>query len=436
MQSQEDDQQFDCAHIDMRPCCQEILKMGRPPSYEHDVQTLWRPEVLDTIKKAVDGLSDELRELSLKIHDHPEIMFEEKFAHDTLTAFMEKHGFEVTRHYLGMETAWRASFTHSKGHGRVIGVNSEMDALPGIGHACGHNLIAVAGVGTAIAIKVALKKHNIPGTVVLLGTPAEEGGNGKGILIEKGGYDGMHACIMCHPSVGPKNSTVLGTTLALTSINVEYTGHTAHAAAAPWEGRNALDAAFLAYSSVSMLRQQIKPTHRVHGVVYGDNWAANIIPDKSRMRWYIRAPTWNEVQELRARVLKCFEAAAKASACELKIELGDVNYELRQNPVLGENFVSAAGEGLGMEIGTVGEPRASTDFGNVTYFCPALHPGYGIPTVPDGGNHTPAFTKAAASIEAHKVTMSVTKALAHTGIRVLDDDDFYKEVKDSFTASQ
>ncbi|KZS90803.1 hypothetical protein SISNIDRAFT_488094 [Sistotremastrum niveocremeum HHB9708] len=420
--------------VDLQTCCPEISKTTSKLHYTSDIEDLWRPEILETVKGAVDDLSNDLRALSLQIHGHPEVALQEKFAHDTLTKFMEGQGFEVTRHYLGMETAWRAAFTHGEGAKRVIGVNSEMDALPGIGHACGHNLIAVAGVGIAIAIRVALEKHDIPGTVVLLGTPAEESGNGKGKLIAKGAYNEMDACIMCHPTAGPENSTALGTTLALTSINIEFTGHTAHAAAAPWEGRNALDAAFLAYSSISLLRQQIKPSHRVHGVVYGDNWATNIIPDKARMRYFVRAPTSKELQELVARVSKCFGAAAKATACDADIQLGSTNHELRQNTALGDSFLAVARSGLGMEIGEVPEPGASTDFGNVTYILPALHPGYSIPTEPDGGNHTPAFAKSAASVEAHRVTMTVTKALAYIGVRVLEDDAYYQKVKDSFAS--
>ncbi|KAG8923228.1 hypothetical protein FRC00_006489, partial [Tulasnella sp. 408] len=147
-------------------------KAGKPPSYS---EPHFRPDVAKTIEEELESLSDELRELSLKIHDHPELKFEEKYAHDTLTAFMRDHGFDVTPHYLGLETAWRAAVEVGKG-GRTVGFQSEMDALPGIGHACGHNLIAIIGVGCAIAVARAIKKHDIAAKVVLLGTPAEEGG--------------------------------------------------------------------------------------------------------------------------------------------------------------------------------------------------------------------------------------------------------------------
>lgn len=242
----------------------------------------YRPEVLKTIDGALALLDPQLRELSLDIWRHPELMWEEAHAHDALTSFMSARGFAVTPHYLGLRTAWRAEYAHVSSsrspwssRPRVIGVNAEMDALPGIGHACGHNLIAVAGVGVALALKAALETHDVSGRIVLLGTPAEEGGGGKIVLSSRGAYDEMDACLMCHPSGGPLRHASLGPSLAIRTMDIEFKGHGAHAAAHPWEGRNALDAAFLAYSSIAVLRQQIRPTHRVHGIVTGKDWAPN-----------------------------------------------------------------------------------------------------------------------------------------------------------------
>jgi len=340
-----------------------------PPVYTLDLtKEIFRPEVLKYIEENVDANNEDLRDLSLKIHDNPEIRFEERKAHDAMTAFMESHGFEVQRHYLDMETAWRADFSHGKG-GRVMGVNSEMDALPGIGHACGHNLIAICGVGVALAIKAALQKFDIPGKVVLLGTPAEEGGGGKVILIERGGYKDMDACVMSHPGPGITNATGLGTSLAIQAIEVEYFGHSAHAAAAPWEGQNALDAAVLAYNAVAVLRQQIKTDHRVHGIIEGKDWAANVIPDYAKMHWIVRAPSADEVEVLKKRVVACLEAAAHATATKQKISIPAPPYnDLRQNAVLGQNYADVASQKYDMTVtlnsGSIG---GSTDFGNVTY---------------------------------------------------------------------
>ncbi|KAF8141560.1 hypothetical protein EV363DRAFT_1308441 [Boletus edulis] len=385
---------------------------------------------MTTIVTTIDTIDSALRSLSLSIHDHPELMFEEHYAHDTLTEFMESHGFLVTRHYLGLQTAWRAEFTHGKG-GRTIGVNAEMDALPLIGHACGHNLIAVSGVGVAVAIKSALLAHNVSGKVVLLGTPGEEGGAGKITLLERGGYDGMHACLMCHPSAGSPNSSSTGSCLAMQPIDVEFFGHSAHAGNAPWEGANALDAAFLAYSNVSVLRQQIKPNHRVTGIIQGCKGAANVIPDYAQMHWLLRAPDRDQLQRLSERVEACFRGAVIATGCRLKITQGKPYHDLRQNTALGRYFSQTMGNCFGMCTRQV-PFGASTDFGNVSYEMPSLHPSFAIPTQPHGGNHTPAFAISARSIEAHKVCMTVTKGLAWTGFLVLADDQFYTEVRDEY----
>ncbi|KAF8062299.1 hypothetical protein FPV67DRAFT_1421783 [Lyophyllum atratum] len=405
-------------------------KAKAAPTRPNGAEDIYRPDILEHIEATIKELDSQLRELSLDIHAHPEIRFEERHAHDVLTAFMTKHGFEVTKHY-HLDTAWLATFTHGEG-GRTIGVNSEMDALPGVGHACGHNLIAISGVGVAIAIKKALQKFNIAGKVALLGTPAEEGGSGKVILLEKGAYNDMSACLMCHPAPGPLGSVSLSSCLALERLNVEYFGHTAHAALSPWEGKNALDAAVLGYNNISALRQQLLPTHRVHGIFEGKDWAPNIIPDYAKMICYVRAPTRSELQVTLKRVLPCFEAAGLATGCEVKITIEGGTYDLRQNKALGgevANIITAKYGAVDYEWGIA---SASTDFGNVTYALPSLHPGFAIPTVKDGGNHTPGFETAAASIEAHYACLDVTKALAATGIRVLIDDEFLGKVKKAF----
>ncbi|KAF8587021.1 hypothetical protein K439DRAFT_1631146 [Ramaria rubella] len=388
-------------------------------------------DVLKTMEERVDELDADLREISLQIHDHPELGFKEEFAHDILTTFMDSHGFTVTPHYLGLSTAWRASFKHGEG-GPVLGVNSEMDALPGLGHACGHNLIAIAGVGVALGIKAALEVHNIPGEIILLGTPAEEGGGGKIILLERGGYDRMDACVMCHPGPGPESDPnfLLTSSLANDRVSVEFFGHTAHAAAAPWDGINALDAAVLSYTNISALRQQIKPTHRVHGIIEGKDWVSNVIPDYARVTYGVRAPTGRETEELATRVAACFEAAAKATGCTYEITRAKRPYvEVVQNPVLGREFTNIA-MGRYKLTQASGEAAASTDFGSISQALPSIHPAFSIPAT--AWNHTPEFANATRTPEAHTATLRTTKALAATGIRLLADPTFLKEVKDSF----
>ncbi|KZV63757.1 amidohydrolase [Peniophora sp. CONT] len=414
-------------------CCNwghDAKLAASPPSYASGDAEIYRPEVLATIEAELDKLDAALHSLNKSIHDDPELAFEERHASAALASFMAANGFTVTKAYLGLETAFRAEFQHGKG-GRTLGVNSEMDALPGIGHACGHNLIAAAGAGVAVAVKAALIKHDIPGKVVLLGTPAEEQGCGKSILIERGAYKEMDACVMCHPSAGAP-FTNSGSSLALQSFEVEYTGRNAHAGAQPWAGINALDAAVIAYTSIAALRQQVQPHCRLHGTLFGRNWAANIIPDYARMQWRARAPTWAEVQDLRDRMINCVKAGALATGCDYKIKLDDPYLDLRPNKVLADDYLKVANVRYGIPVG-YSDTSASTDFGNVTYELPALHPGFNIPTQDEvSGNHTVKFTEAAGKPEAHKAMMIVIKALAHTGFRVVEDDKFYAEIKDEF----
>ncbi|KAF9482589.1 amidohydrolase [Pholiota conissans] len=411
-----------------------LLEQEPLPSYSlkaDDTNELTRNDIGNLIDHTLDKYDAQLRVLSLRIHDHPETMFEENFAHDLLTNFMAKQGFKVTKHYLGLQTAWRAEYSQGSG-GRVIGINSEMDALKGLGHACGHNLIAISGVGVAIALKAALQaRREVSAKIVLLGTPAEESGGGKVILLERGGYEGMDACMMCHPTVGIAHSTSIGSTNAMQAISVQYFGHSAHAGNAPWEGTNALDAAFLAYSSISMLRQQMKPDHRLHGIVEGKDWLPNVIPDYSKMRWIARAPTSEEVEVLVKRVVDCLRAAAIATGCEIDVKLDVAYFDLHQNSALAQYYTDIVGNRYGLLTLQDGS-SASTDFGNVSYAFPALHPAFAIPTVPNGGNHTPGFAKASRTREAHNATMTVVRGLSLTGYRVLTDDEFFCKVKATF----
>ncbi|KAI0753276.1 aminoacylase 1-like protein 2 [Daedaleopsis nitida] len=390
--------------------------------------TIYKPEYFEHIASTMATLGKDLYELSIDIHDHPELRFEERHAHDVLTAFVEKRGFEVTRHHL-LETAWVAKYTHGNG-GRTLGINSEMDALPGIGHACGHNLIAISGVAVALAAKAVMEKFDISGTVVLLGTPAEEGGSGKVLLLDRGAYEGMDACLMCHPAPGPRLSASLSSCLALQRVIVEFHGHTAHAALSPWEGQNAVDAAVLAYNSISVLRQQLKPTHRVHGMFEGRDWTPNIIPDYAKMTWYVRAPTRAEVDIAVPRVTACFQAAALATGCRVEVQLANSTYDLRQNKGLGDEFADVFSKKFGPVDYEYGIKSASTDFGNVTYALPSIHPSFAIPT--EAGNHTRQFTDASATKESHQACLNISAALAATGVRLLEDDAFFKQVKDTF----
>ncbi|CAD6890643.1 unnamed protein product [Tilletia laevis] len=390
------------------------------------------------IESTVFGLSGELRQLSLKMFEYKELAFEEFKTHDLFCdwfedKFAKKAGWKVTRHAYRMKTAFSVEFEHRpKGHEgpiKTIGYNSELDALPGVGHACGHPLIAICGVASAIATADALVKHNLPGKVVLLGTPAEEAGGGKCILLKNGAYEGMDVCLMAHP--GPYST--VGSSLAVSSYRVTYTGKPAHAAAAPWEGINALDAAVQAYVSMSTLRQQVPPSHRMHAVIKGDNLAVNIIPEEVVLLCNARAPTKVELEALIPRVKNCFEAGALATGCKMDVKTTMSYLDLENSTPMTDTFrhiMASKYDDVFQGIDMIG----STDFGDVTYAVPSLHPLYSIPlTDPKGGaNHTHQFEKDARTEAAHKKTLQVAVALALTGVKVAVDEEYAREVMQMF----
>ncbi|ODN97329.1 hypothetical protein L198_03892 [Cryptococcus wingfieldii CBS 7118] len=404
--------------------------------------------IKDAIFQAIDAIDADMRELNLAIHENPELGFKEFKAHENLVASLNKLDFDVTNPS-SLSTAFVASYTHGE-NGRVFGFNSEFDALPNVGHgksyvsliACGHNLIAVVGVAAAVGLKAALKACNIAGTVKLIGTPAEEGGGGKVILLREGIYDDLDACAMAHPGGGSgppeyEGSCTVGGpgTLARAGFEIEFFGRGAHAGAAPWMGINALDAAVQGYTAVSMLRQQLEPTMRVHGIILGsEQWAQNIIPSYSKVSYSTRALDVKSCLELRDKVVACFKAAAEATGCtmEVKAEEDEVYADLRNNEPMAYSYQAFMENVIGQKITMGGMSTASTDFGNVCYKVPAIHPGFEIPCPLGSGNHTAGFTESAGKLEAHKLAMKVAKGLAAVGAKFLVDDSFADETKKAF----
>ena len=377
---------------------------------------------------AIDENTEELRKVSDEIWSSPELNFEEHKAHHLLTGFLEKKGFSVERSYTGIETAFRATF----GSGRPnVCVICEYDALPEIGHACGHNLIAEAGVAAGLGLKAALESSNAPkGRLTVMGTPAEEGGGGKEFLIRNGAFEDVDVAMMVHPA---PYSTVKPLWNNRTQLEITYTGKAAHAAAFPWEGVNALDAAVMAYTSISVLRQQMKPSWRVHGVITNGGAKPNIIPEKASLSYYVRAPYKSELAELRKKVETCFEAAAKATGCSVEVtEPTPTYYDVINNEALaaryGENWSS-----LGAKFVDTINTHASTDMGNVSYVVPSIHPMYRIGSGSEV-NHTREFTRVANTPEAHAETLLAAKAMAHTCIDVLTTDGLLEEVRKNFKA--
>ncbi|WWC71528.1 uncharacterized protein I206_105486 [Kwoniella pini CBS 10737] len=397
-------------------------------------------EIQDAVFDAIHAIDNDMRALNLAIHDNPELGFREFKAHENLVKALEKLGFKMSNPS-SLPTAFVATYTHGEG-GRVFGLNSEFDALPDVGHACGHNLIAVVGVAAAAGLKAALKACNISGTVKLIGTPAEEGGGGKVILLNEGVYDDLDACGMAHPGGGYGPSPFTGScpidgpaTLARSGFEIEFHGRGAHAGAAPWMGINALDAAVQGYSAVSMLRQQLEPTMRVHGIIQGsERWAQNIIPSYAKVSYSTRALDVKACLDLRRKTIACFKSAAEATGCTYDVTAPDeeVYADVQNNKPMSLSYQAFMEKTFGDKIEMTGMSTASTDYGNVTYKCPAFTPNFAIPSPVGSGNHTAGFTESAGKPEAHRLAMKVAKGLAVIGAKFLSDDEFAKEVKKEF----
>ncbi|ESO98575.1 hypothetical protein LOTGIDRAFT_226550 [Lottia gigantea] len=378
----------------------------------------------------IDKQSSVLNELSQDIWNHPELCFEEHHAHAKLTDFLEKSGFDVERSYK-LPTAFKATF--KKGSGPNVAVLCEYDALPGIGHACGHNLIAECGIATSLGVKAAMKSSDKDfGTLTVIGTPAEEGGGGKIELINAGVFKDVDFSMMAHPSKFTLSRPIYVT---MNIVTIKYHGKTSHAAGFPWEGVNALDAAVLCYQNISVLRQQMKPTWRVHGVITKGGEKPNIIPDYTELLYYIRAPSNTEITVLNSKIDACIQAAATATGCTvIETKYSDKPYSsLLSNNTLASLFESNATQ-VGVKFDTdpaiVNKHGGSTDMGNVSHTVPSLHPKFDIGTT--AVNHTHEFTTASGSLTAQGYTLSVAKGLAMTSLDVLLSPVLLQQMKDDF----
>ncbi|KAJ5691812.1 Peptidase M20D amidohydrolase predicted [Penicillium macrosclerotiorum] len=403
-------------------------------------------ELIQKAHAALEKYESRLREINQKIWSNPELSFEEHSAHDNICDFFTALGeeYQVKRKAYGINTAFEINHMRGQG-GRVVAFNAEYDALPGIGHACGHNLIATSSIAAFLATcdaMDALYSDDIGYSVRLLGTPAEEGGGGKLLLINAGAYKDVDACFMVHPfPVLPgapdllSSSSCAGQYLANDKVEVTFTGKPAHASAAPWEGVNALDAVVAAYVNISMLRQQILPTQKIHGVVLRGGERPNVIPASTTLDYYIRSDTVKTLKPLTERVLKCFEAAATATGCTVEYEWEPAYKDMKFNRPICQNYtnvMNAMGystiyDAAGQEGGLSG---GSTDMGNVSYEVPGFHGGFYIQT--DGVNHTPEFTAGAGSEEGFKRSLYCAAGMAVVGCQMLTDDVFAAAVQADF----
>lgn len=386
------------------------------------------PSDLDDLKRracdAIDGQSGPLIDLSRRIHANPELRFEEERASLWLAEYLESIGFRVDRGAYGLPTAFAAE----KGTGRPrVAVLCEYDALPEIGHACGHNVIAAAGVGAAAGLARVI--DGLSGSVRVLGTPAEEGGGGKVIMARAGAFAEVDVAMMIHPS-GADALEI--DALAITSLRVEYHGRAAHAAAAPHHGINALDAMVTAYSAIAQLRQHIGPGERVHGIITDGGQAPNIVPEHTSGVFYVRAPNRAGLEALEKRVLDCFRAGALATGAQVAVtKVGEDYEELSTNQPLAALYAANL-EKLGRVFGVCERVTGSTDMGNVSHLVPSIHPMLQI-APPDVPLHTVEFCKWAGSERGDRGVLDGAKAMAMTAIDYLADADLREAVRASFT---
>ncbi len=376
----------------------------------------------------VDELAEVLVDVAHQIHDHPELAFEERFAHDLLTSVLEREGVEVTRGAWELATAFDA---RAGDEGPTAAICCEYDALPGIGHACGHNVIAAAGLGAGLA--AAAVAGEVGGRVRILGTPAEEGGAGKVVMAERGALEGVDAAMMVHPA-GADLATI--DAIAAAMFDVEYHGQAAHAAAAPHEGRNALDAAVLGYLNVAALRQHIRSTERVHGVFTRGGDKANIVPDFASAHWMVRSARASSLGPLKERVLACLEAGAMAAGCRMEHRPSAPDYaDMVDNPVLLALYLGnseAVGRPVPVEAASDARVVGSTDMGNVSYLVPSIHPMIKVAPA-DVSIHTPAFAGHARSATADRAVLDGAKAMALTVADVWARPGALDQVRASFS---
>jgi len=364
------------------------------------------------VKDSVEAQRQQLIRLSLNIHDNPELGFEEDKASAWLTSYLADNGFHIERGIVNLATAFRA--TYGQGSPRIA-LLAEYDALPEVGHGCGHNIIATSAVGAAVASKSIIDR--LGGSVVVLGTPGEEVFGGKIDMVKAGAFEEIDVAMMVHPNI--LNMATIQT-LACSSLDVEFFGRPAHAAAQPHEGINALEAMILAFTSINSLRQHIRSEARVHGIITDGGEAPNIVPAHSAAVLLIRAPDNDYLAELQDKILNCFTGASLASGARLEYRWRDKTYAPMKNNATLARLFSQNLESLGRRV-EVFDPHfgfGSTDMGNVSQLVPSIHPTIAIAS-PEVFIHTPEFAAAAASETGHEGLLDAAKAMAMTVADIL-----------------
>src|SRR5574337_922083 len=384
--------------------------------------------IKNEIVTAVDQLSNELITTSHFLHQHPELAYEERESVQHLISLLKAHGFEIIEGVGGLPTAFVASVgvDHPSA---TIAFLAEYDALPSLGHACGHNLIATSSIGAALALQPSLAA--LGGRVLVIGCPAEEKGGGKIALVKAGLFANVDAALLVHPS---NRTELFKDALAMLPLRVEFFGKASHAAAAPHLGINALDAVVLAFTNLNALRQQLRQDARIHGIITDGGRAPNIIPDYAAARFCIRALDLEYLHDLHHRVLACIEAAAQATGTAVTIQAeGEEYHPMKCNRTLGALF-QANLETLGERVEHTPEDQdlGSTDVGNVSQVVPTLHPTIALTDRPEVVCHSVAFAEASGGPAGDRAMILAAKALAMTAMDLFTDPARLRQVREEF----
>ena len=401
--------------------------------------TIAKEKLSETTAQAIEAARSELVEVALDIHAHPELNYQEQYAAELLSGTLERHGFQIERGVGGVETAFTATLPGGGGDGPTVAILAEYDALPEIGHGCGHNLIAMAAIGAGLGLQANLE--NLPGKVMVIGTPAEEGGGGKIRMLDAGVFEGVDAVLSSHPS---SNRTVIPTdipmgeswSLAMVGYRYIFHGKAAHAAAMPHEGINALNGVIHLFGGIDSLRQHLKEDVRIHGIITDGGMAPNVVPEYAAANFMLRCRDRNYLSDvIVGKVLKIAEGAALITGATLEVEPYYPFYEnVLPNAVLAENFRANA-EAVGMRIDAPTGGRrgsgASTDFGNVSQVLPSLELRYAVSETPVP-SHSRQMTETAITETALSSALNVAKVLSLTAGDFLRDPARLKEAQAEF----
>ena len=383
-------------------------------------------EILNKLENKFSEIFGDLKELNEYIYKNPELGRKEFKACEAHKNLLKKYGFEIEENYIGIPTAYLAKYSSGK-KGIKIGYLAEYDALPEIGHGCGHNILGTTSIGAGILLKEYIDEFG--GEVLIFGTPAEETFGAKVDMAEAGCFDDIDVAMISHPT--GKNHEKSGTSQAMEALQFTFRGKTAHAAGDPYNGINALDGVIQFFNSINALRQQTKTSARIHGIISNGGEAANIIPDLAVANFYVREATTKEMLKLSERVKNCAKGAALATGTSLEIE----NYEYTfKHLVTNEKLSSIYTKNLelqGIKDIPMSDPTGSSDCGDVSHHCPTIHTYFPISKCELTG-HSLEFAKATITEEAYKGMKEAIFALVMTGKDILSDPNLLKEIKDEF----